>query len=121
MGKRFVGFYFVIVSSFFVGCSTIGRPIDEKQVNGIQLCKTTEREILSWFGKPSDLADVPGFKILGYQYAKANMFGSQGSSSLKVYLNEQGRVVTYAIARIDNEGHAAVTQKGKPQDICPSK
>lgn len=73
-----------------------GRKIDTAQVDKIVRCKTTEAELLAWFGEPFQRGSESGFPTMRWAYAHVGMGGSE-SQGLVVYLNRDKRVIEYQL------------------------
>jgi len=89
--KRFLGF--VVMAACGV---SQGRKIDTAQVDKIVPCKTTESDLLGWFGEPYQRGNQSGFPTMTWAYAYAGMGGGE-SQSLVIYLNRDKRVVEYQL------------------------
>jgi hypothetical protein len=64
-----------------VGCSysyTQGRKIDVAKVDNIVACKTTEADLLAWFGEPNQRGNQSGFPTMNWGYASASVGGGAG-------------------------------------------
>ena len=73
-------------------CMTLGNKFDTTRVDNIIVCKTTESELLSWFGEPRTRANDNGYPLLYWGYASGNLFGGE-AQNLYVSLNRH-KIVT---------------------------
>ncbi len=100
-----------------VACSVAqGRKIDAARVENIQACKTSEADLLAWFGEPYQRGNQSGFPTMNWQHASAGGGGSE-TQSLVVYLNADRKVIEYQL----NPAAALTTVKDKCKESDPSK
>ena len=80
-----------------VGCvTTSGRRIDTGQVQRIQLCATTEEDLLAWFGAPDTREVFSGATTVEWRFARAGP-GAHEQQQLVVILNASKRVTNYEL------------------------
>jgi hypothetical protein len=89
--RRF--FWFLVVAA---GCVSQGRKIEAAKVDNIVPCKTTEADLLAWFGEPYQRGNQSGFPTMQWAYMHVGVGGNE-SQSLVVYLNRDKRVVEYQL------------------------
>jgi len=75
--RKSIAYYSVVfASTMLLGCAfgtvkqETGRPIDENTVNQIVIGKTTSSDILSWFGAPTNTAQLGTDQLFTYKYCK---------------------------------------------------
>jgi outer membrane biogenesis lipoprotein LolB len=77
-------------------CSAFGgRPIDGAKVQNIQQCKTTEQEVISWFGSPGRRGKSGAYRSLSWRYSGSDDYGKI-EQQLIVFVDARNRVVSYA-------------------------
>jgi hypothetical protein len=84
-----------------VGCSaSMGHKIDDARVKDIKNCVTTEKDLLAWFGAPSQRGSQNGMPTMQWMYSKTTAgfgTGSVEQQNLVVVLNPAGKVVQYQL------------------------
>jgi hypothetical protein len=73
-----------------------GRKINAAYVDKIQTCKTSEQDLLAWFGEPYQRGNQSGFPTMIWSYASAGVGGGE-TQSLVIYLNRDKRVIEYQL------------------------
>ena len=95
----------MVMAAVAAGCATseMGRKFDTAAADRIEIGKTTEAEVLTWFGEPLKKMVMPnGNKIYAYSYMKSQaqkgllgIHGEGGRNQLIVVINKQGVVASF--------------------------
>ena len=81
-----------------VACISTGRKIDVAYVEKIESCKTSEEDLLKWFGEPERRGNQSGFPTMGWSYSSVTVIGTGAEvQSLVVYLNPGKKVVEFQL------------------------
>jgi outer membrane protein assembly factor BamE (lipoprotein component of BamABCDE complex) len=100
MTKRWISLALLTAAALH-GCSaSMGRKIDEAKVTSIQKCKTTEKELLAWFGEPSQRGNQNGLSTLQWMYVRQDSgigTAEVQTQNLVVTLSRDGRVSEFAL------------------------
>ncbi len=84
-----------------LGCSaSMGRKIDDARVKDIKPCVTTERDLIAWFGDPSQRGNQNGLPTMQWMYSKVTAGFASGTTetqNLVVALNQSGKVVQFQL------------------------
>ncbi len=84
-----------------LGCSgSMGRKIDDARVKDIKPCVTTEKELITWFGNPSQRGNQNGLPTMQWMYSKVTAGFASGTTetqNLVVALNQSGKVVQFQL------------------------
>lgn len=85
----------VLSIAFMIGCGTFGKPFDSSRVKNIQNKKTTQAEVLDWFGVPFKEGNENGHTIWTYQFEKVKVVGEPESRDLVIMFDESQVVKAY--------------------------
>ena len=91
--------YGLLVLGSVGACSTMlnrGHEIDEARVARIEACKTTEADLVAWFGPPIQRGVANGFPTMNWHYIE-DLSGIPKVQMLFVYLNRDKRVLEYQL------------------------
>jgi len=106
-------FYLYFVLLFVVcHCASVGKQFDTKKIDQIQTCKTTEAELVEWFGDPYQRGNQNGAPTMQWLYVYMNGLGGHETQGLAVALNSRRVVVNYQY-----NSQAALNTT----DICPAR
>ncbi|UCD11955.1 MAG: hypothetical protein JSU88_02385 [Nitrospinaceae bacterium] len=85
----------VLSISFMLGCGTVGKNFDSSRVKNIQNKKTTQAEVLDWFGVPFKEGNENGHTMWTYQFDKYKLVGEPESRDLVILFDENQVVKAY--------------------------
>ena len=85
----------ILVFSFYVGCASVGKHFDSKNVKNIENNVTTQMEILDWFGVPFKEGTENGYTMWTYQNDKWRMLGEAESKALVILFDDKNKVKAY--------------------------
>ena len=91
----------LISAALSTGCVSVGKDFDEANVSRIQKGVTTESDLVSWFGKPSNRVTTSDGKVaLMWAHYTSQGFVSTHSTSktLTVTLGPDGKVQDYSLS-----------------------
>ena len=94
---KYTRFILVAVLSmvFVVGCGTVGKNFDSSRVKNIQNNKTTQAEVLDWFGVPFKEGNENGHTMWTYQFDKYKVVGEPESKDLVILFDNNQVVKAY--------------------------
>ena len=94
--KRLVLPLLVTLSLFLsIGCGSVGKNFDSSRVKNIQNDKTTQTEVLDWFGVPFKEGNENGHDMWTYHLDKYNLFGEPESKDLVILFDNAHIVKAY--------------------------
>ncbi|MCX5789589.1 MAG: hypothetical protein NTX64_13955 [Elusimicrobia bacterium] len=85
-----------LTAALFCGCITMGTPFDVGKVPGIQVGKTTEKELRLAFGEPYRTGVEDGDDTETWLDYKYSLLGEQKTRDLYVKFNADGTVKSYS-------------------------
>jgi len=98
MGNRL---FIICMLAAVNGCSaSMGHKIDDARVKDIKNCVTNEKDLIAWFGQPSQRGNQNGMPTMQWMYSKTTAGFATGSveqQNLVVILNQAGKVVQYQL------------------------
>ncbi len=90
---------FILVAAllmvFAIGCGTVGKNFDSSRVKNIQNNKTTQAEVLDWFGVPFKEGNENGHTMWTYQFDKYKVVGEPESKDLVILFDNNQVVKAY--------------------------
>ncbi len=93
----------ILMALVLVGCISAGNVFDTKHVPKIEKGKTTQKEILKWFGNPDRLGVDDGEITWSYIYLKISLFSQATAKDLTVRFNKDGSVSSYSFTTSEDE------------------
>ena len=85
----------ILIFPFWMGCASVGKDFDSKNVKNIENNVTTQLEILKWFGVPLKEGTENGDTMWTYQIDKWRMIGEIESKSLVILFDDKNKVKAY--------------------------
>ena len=85
----------ILIFPFWMGCASVGKDFDSKNVKNIENNVTTQLEILDWFGVPLKEGTENGDAMWTYQYDKWKMLGEAESKALVILFDDKNKVKAY--------------------------
>ena len=85
----------VLSMVFVIGCGTVGKNFDSSRVKNIQNNKTTQAEVLDWFGVPFKEGNENGHTMWTYQFDKYKVVGEPESKDLVILFDNNQVVKAY--------------------------
>ena len=85
----------IFIFPFWMGCASVGKDFDSKNVKNIENNVTTQLEILDWFGVPLKEGTENGYTMWTYQNDKWKMLGEAESKALVILFDEKNKVKAY--------------------------
>jgi outer membrane protein assembly factor BamE (lipoprotein component of BamABCDE complex) len=91
--RLYLSLIFVLL---FSGCMTVGRDFASAPVNTIEINKTSQREIFSYFGEPYRKGIENGYETWSYLYNYWELGQLKDSKELTVAFNKDQTVRSYS-------------------------
>jgi outer membrane protein assembly factor BamE (lipoprotein component of BamABCDE complex) len=85
------------------GCITAGKAFDTKNIPRIEKGKTTQKDILQWFGNPDRLGIDDGEITWSYLYLKLSLFSQPTAKDLTVRFDKNGVTSSYSFTTSEDE------------------
>jgi hypothetical protein len=91
-------FISALVCALFVsGCAIrLGAPFNTDQVRNIQAGKTTQAQIIDFFGQPASKGLKDGLPLWTYMFARLSLGGTATGTLLSIEFDDQGIVHSYS-------------------------
>jgi outer membrane protein assembly factor BamE (lipoprotein component of BamABCDE complex) len=91
-------FIFALVCALLVsGCAIhLGTPFKTDQVHNIQVGKTTQAQIVQYFGQPESQGLKDGRPLWTYLFARLSLGGTAKGTMLSIEFDDQGVVQSYS-------------------------
>ncbi|HUJ79104.1 MAG TPA: outer membrane protein assembly factor BamE [Nitrospiria bacterium] len=87
----------LICALFITGCAIrIGTPFKTEQVPQLQVGKTTQSQVVEYFGEPESKGLKDGRPLWTYLFARLSLGGTATGTILSIEFNEQGVVSSYS-------------------------
>lgn len=85
----------VLFVALTIGCGTVGKNFDSSRVKNIQNHKTTQSDILDWFGVPYKEGTENDHTMWTYQFDKWKAIGENESKDLVILFDDNNVVKAY--------------------------
>ena len=93
----------IICALLLTGCITAGEAFQTKHIPDIEKGKTTQKQILQWFGNPDRYGVDDGEITWSYIYLKLSVFSQPIAKDLTVRFDKKGQVSSYSFTTSEDE------------------
>ncbi len=93
----------IICALALTGCITAGEAFQTKHVPDIEKGKTSQKQILQWFGTPDRYGVDDGEITWSYIYLKLSVFSQPIAKDLTVRFDKKGQVSSYSFTTSEDE------------------